>query len=494
MMRIAVSLTLALSLAACATKKPVQPLSAEGFKTRHGHYVGNPLGGAQPVPQPFIQQDALAVHIRLIGLEQPIRPELEPLAAHARLLATIEGENPFLATPSVTQPARYGMGVEAEALVSEIEGGARGRIIELTDFHGVVCAGVTTYQELTLGSLAAGNLRRLRVAVYRPASATAGATTQPSPPPVQLALLVQNPRGASPAPSAPAAADSAGDQTSGGTVPAPATEAVPTRETALITQSIDATGQSVVLLTPFTAAGTQIQSIAIVIELSLPSADRAFEVASGTMVADLQAAATAAATRPAAPVPDALDRVFVTSVIDAMTYGENRRAAIVYLAGRTDAHLAEQTAMTADDNFLNQFSLAIADAIGRQDNWTRPKAGWLLDRISFEMLARTTIKRRLSPELTGVLLTLAGEAGRSPAAMEQILANLSTRKDFENRLIAENFIALEDSSPAARVRAYDWLKAHARQPAGYDPLGEAHQRSAAIEKAVNEMNQSGVQP
>ena len=110
------------------------------------------------------------------------------------------------------------------------------------------------------------------------------------------------------------------------------------------------------------------------------------------------------------------------------------------------------------------------------------------------MLARTTIKRRLSPELTGVLLTLAGEAGRSPAAMEQILANLSTRKDFENRLIAENFIALEDSSPAARVRAYDWLKAHARQPAGYDPLGEAHQRSAAIEKAVNEMNQSGVQP
>ena len=52
---------------------------------------------------------------------------------------------------------------------------------------------------------------------------------------------------------------------------------------------------------------------------------------------------------------------------------------------------------------------------------------------------------------------------------------------------------LEDSSPAARVRAYDWLKAHARQPTGYDPLGEAHQRSAAIEKALNEMNQPGVQ-
>lgn len=493
-MRIAASLSLALSLAACATKKPVQPLSAEGIRTRHGHYVGNPLAGAQAVPQPFIQQDALAVHIRLIGMEQPLRPELEPLAAHARLLTTLEGETPFLATPSVTQPARYGMGVEAEALVQEIDAGARGRIIELADFHGVVCAGVTTYQELTLGSQAAGNLQRLRVAVYRPTSTPAGATTQPSPPPVQLALLVQKPRSPGPAPAAPPAAHSEGDQMSGVTVPAPASEAVLTRETALISQSIDATGQSVVLLTPFTASGTQIQSIATVIELSLPSADHAFEVASVAMLADLQAAASAAATRPAALMPEALDRVFVTSVIDAMTYGENRRAAVVYLAGQTDAHLAEQTAMTADDDFLNQFSLAIADAIGRQDIWTRPQAGWLLDRISFEMLARTTIKRRLSPELTGVLLTLAGEAGRSPAAMEQILVNLSTRKDFENRLIAENFIALEDSSPAARVRAYDWLKAHACQPAGYDPLGEAHQRSAAIEKALDEMNQAGVQP
>src|ERR1035437_8401037 len=105
-MRIAVGVSLALSLSACAARKPVQPLSDKGIRTRHGHYVGNPLAGAQPVPQPFIQQDTLAVHIRLIWMEQPVRPEFEPLAAHARLLATIEGENPFLATPSVTQPAR----------------------------------------------------------------------------------------------------------------------------------------------------------------------------------------------------------------------------------------------------------------------------------------------------------------------------------------------------------------------------------------------------
>lgn len=482
---------MALVLASCAAHKPPSPLTAEGIKTRHGHYVGNPLAGAQSVPQPFVQQDALAVHIRLIGMNQAVGSAMGPLAAHARLLATIEGDNPFLATPSVTQPARYGMGVEAEAFVREIDAGERGRTIELADFRGVVCAGVTAYQELAVGS--SGSARRLRVAVYRPAAATAGVPNQPVPSPVQLALLVQSPPGPLPEPATAAPVESTAAGAQGGTAATAAPEAVPTRETALITQPMDATGQSVVLLTPFAAAGTQIHSIAAVIELSLPSADRAFEEASAAMLADVQAAATAATTRQAALPAGALDKPFVTSVIDAMAYGENRRAAIVYLAGRTDARLAEQAAMAADEDFLSQFSLSIADAIGRQDQWTPEQAGWRLDRIGFELLARSAIKKRLSPELTGVLIALAGEAGRSPAALEQILANLSSRKDFENRLIAENFIALEDSSPAARVRAYDWLKAHGRQPAGYDPLGDAKQRSAAIEKALNEMNPSGVQ-
>jgi hypothetical protein len=482
-----------LTLTACAARKPAQPLSADGVKARHGHYVGNPLAGAQPVPQPFIQQDALAVHIRVIGIEQAIRPDLAPLAAHARLLATIEGDNPFLATPSVTQPARYGMGVEAERFAREISAGARGRTIELANFHGVICAGVTAYQELATGTQAAGNAHRLRLALYRPAATPAGTTTQPSPPPVQLALLVQNPPAPAPQPAAPRPADSTGDSEKRAIARRRAAEAPPTRETALISQPVDAAGQSIVLLMPFTAPGTQIQSIAFVIELSLPSADRTFEDASAAMSSDIQTAATEAATRLVTPPPGALDRTFVTSVIDAITYGNNRRAAVVYLAGQTDARFAGQTAMAADDDFLSQLSLSIVDGIGRQDLWTPQQAGWLLDRSSFELLARTAIKRRLSPELSGVLITLAGEAGRSPAAMEQILANLSTRQDFENRLIAENFIALEDTSPAARVRAFDWLKAHDRQPAGYDPLGEASQRSAAIEKAVDEMNQSGVQ-
>jgi hypothetical protein len=44
---------------------------------------------------------------------------------------------------------------------------------------------------------------------------------------------------------------------------------------------------------------------------------------------------------------------------------------------------------------------------------------------------------------------------------------------------------LEDSSPASRVRAFDWLTARGRAPAGYDPLGTPRQRRAALEHGLS---------
>jgi hypothetical protein len=45
-------------------------------------------------------------------------------------------------------------------------------------------------------------------------------------------------------------------------------------------------------------------------------------------------------------------------------------------------------------------------------------------------------------------------------------------------------VYLEDASPAARVRAYDWLNGKNLAPAGYDPLGSNKDRRAALDKAT----------
>ena len=106
---------------------------------------------------------------------------------------------------------------------------------------------------------------------------------------------------------------------------------------------------------------------------------------------------------------------------------------------------------------------------------------WLQDVSSFQITGRLLSENQLSPDLSAVLTDFAGEAGRHPASIEEINRKLSTRAELENRLITENTIYLEDNSPAARVRALDWLKSRGHAPANFDPLGTPRQRRDALQ-------------
>ena len=51
-------------------------------------------------------------------------------------------------------------------------------------------------------------------------------------------------------------------------------------------------------------------------------------------------------------------------------------------------------------------------------------------------------------------------------SVDEIMHGSSSAGDLQQKLITENYIYLEDSSPAARVRAYDWLAKQKIAPAG----------------------------
>jgi len=82
--------------------------------------------------------------------------------------------------------------------------------------------------------------------------------------------------------------------------------------------------------------------------------------------------------------------------------------------------------------------------------------------------------------LEGILLRHAGEPARYPRLVDTLLGVSVDTADLEARLVAENRAFLEDSRPAARVRAFDWLAARERTPDGYDPLSSAKARRAAL--------------
>ena len=90
---------------------------------------------------------------------------------------------------------------------------------------------------------------------------------------------------------------------------------------------------------------------------------------------------------------------------------------------------------------------------------------------------------KLPPELASILAVQTGQAGRTAGSLDEVLGNATSQQDMQNRLAAENYIFLEDSSPSARVRAFDWLVAQHLAPAGYDPLAPARQRRKALDQA-----------
>jgi hypothetical protein len=109
--------------------------------------------------------------------------------------------------------------------------------------------------------------------------------------------------------------------------------------------------------------------------------------------------------------------------------------------------------------------------------------GWQLEVLTLQELAALQSAEKLPAELEGVLSRYAGEAARNAGSLEE-LTRVQGRDQLRARLIAENFTYLEDASPSARVRAYDWLKTRGHAPEKYDPLGPAKARSAAIDAAM----------
>jgi hypothetical protein len=175
----------------------------------------------------------------------------------------------------------------------------------------------------------------------------------------------------------------------------------------------------------------------------------------------------------------------VLSATEALRTPEARRPALVFLAEAAGAPLAGDLALLADDAQLAD--LAARLETGGKDVSALVAGGgglaWLLERSALELLATRATESALPPELSAVLLQHAGEAGRYPGALLDAAAHNETVAGLKAQLTAENRIALEDSTAAARVRAFDWLAARGAAPPGYDPLAPLSDRRAALARA-----------
>ncbi len=226
----------------------------------------------------------------------------------------------------------------------------------------------------------------------------------------------------------------------------------------------------------------------IVVDLTVDStpgaggADRDALVA--RMMKEVNAASAGAAAKlaqaPASP-EDLLMAATLNAFADA---GEAPRGTLLYLTQQSGAKLTESVALVADDRLLALITGGIRSKIPRLPSRDAKTVGWMIDSTTIKTLAsvKEDDRGRSLPAVQGALGAYAGEAGRQLDLLAALADESVSSEDLQNRLIAEHIIALEDNSPAVRVRAYDWLKAGGRKaaPKGFDPLSPARARRDAL--------------
>ena len=460
------------AFASCRATPEPQPLVAPTLSFSVRHYTGSPLAGPTSLAfndadadHPRDLADAWLVDCRVIFLEDMPKAVLDSLATRTRLIAASRGEEPVLTSTILTSGARVGVGEPAERFIEQIETDEFGRYLELGDPTAAIPSGVSAWFKATAEEwIDVPDLGLLKKVV----SIHVSHEKEPAGAPA-VVLSVEDLVVCAP------------EESSAPTGPAIEQKTSLRRELICLDDRPEPDAGPLVLVfpSPFGAeTGALVAVLKVFGEFGEASEDELARCASDL---ELEQSEAELVEEERATVRT------LASAFQALDLARYHRSALLFLASNTGAALVEDLALSADDVALAAFvGLLKSEDIG-VDSEPSERTGWVLDSLAFHFLATLQIESPpLPPELSAILLRHAGEAGRYPGLVQEIVSRSRDSASLRDSWIAENRLFLEDSNPGARVRAYDWLAARDLAPPGFDPFGEAAARRKALSMAEDE--------
>lgn len=440
---LSVSVVLAfIVLGGCASRHP-QPLQPPLATIDRSTFSGSALSGPTTLPVNAQTSDqALIASVDLAALDN-VPAILNPIASDVRLIASTRGEDVIQSNGELTQPLRWSVG---DAGAPQIKG--RSAAMSHDDF-----------------ALPPGACRT--ISVVDPQRIDHGFDI----------LLAQSPTNVGELVVAIAISDhlSTGDK--------------PTREMALLKPVQITQPTPIALLIPFQFSKTETRSVLATIDVrpATSSAEDAKLLADASTSIDKSRSMIAGGAK-SSPAAWAGYEIAMRALDDPAS----RRASLAFLCRRLRAPVCEDLALVADDATLDAVVKKIKDPANQRTAATGDALGWTFDASALGVAADLQSKDKLPPELLALLIRHTGQVGMNSGSVAELLGSTKSRKEFDARVLAENLIYLEDSSPAARVRACDWLSAQGKSIAGYDPLAPARQRQNALQKMYDAMNAQAV--
>lgn len=461
-----VPIFIAIVAGGCAGKKAAPALTDPPVAVGLNHFAGTPLSG--PVKPPSTMPgsgDAVALTVRLTAVRGVAAEGLAPLSSRARMLTIARGSEPILAVAQLAGRARFGEGQSAETFLAQLQSSPPEQRHEIHTFTDALIPGVTS--SIDVISLASADRRSLRLQIHRPAD---------KPQTLQLGIWIEDMVIAtSPAEESPPNPETA-------TPPAKVSQ----RELVLIDDLNNATSLRSVFFLPFELSDGGKEGMVIdITAANSPTDETAHSRAIERMKADVDRSISVLGARPGELATGSAAASGMAAGITAMRQASTRRSGMLYLAMQGNAPLLEDIALVGDDALL----ATVAGKIAQQappilGSATPADAGWAMESIALSEVIALQSAGSLAQPVQAVVSRLYGEAGRNASSLQEVSKGAPDRPEFQNRLVAENLIYLEDNSPSARMRAFDWLTVRNMAPSGYDPLGPIQQRRASIEKAL----------
>ena len=459
-----------LVLTSCLSVPEPAPLIPPALAFRVQHYVGSPLAGptglvesaTEPVP---VQVDqAMFVDCRVLFLEHMPVNALEPLASRTRLIAASRGDDPVLSSIVLASGARVGVSESANEFVARLEKGQLGRFLELATPAAALPGGATAWFEATSEDwIDVPESGRAQKVVSLFVSRDREGDVSPS-----VLLSVED----------LAIPESPEEEIELEEAVEVELQPVLRRELICLEDRLPTSGDPLVLVfhSPF---GDQEGALVAIIQGAEPTSEEAEQLLA-QCANDLKLDASSSESGGAAD----MEIRTLASAYQALDVARFHRSGLVFLASQTGAELTEDLALSGGDVALAAYVRSLSETKTALQEKDSSETGWLLDRRAFLFLATLQIEDPpLAPELAGILLRHAGEVGRYPALVREVVARSTDLESFESQLIEENLIFLEDSNPGARVRALDWLAARELAPAGFDPFGDKRERRRALSSA-----------
>lgn len=474
-LRITLLAAILIAMGGCASQPPPPPPPPPAPITSARLYSGTPLSGplTNPIKETFAS-DALSVKVTFIRLNSMPENVLQPIGAQSALVVTSRGGTPVPSYSQLARGARAGSVADASSFVASL-GSAAAPGMPPIELRGALPNSATlTFRfadpaELKDPATGQTTHRLVEVDLCRVSGADPAKPDQT----LQVGLAVQSmvSLGTPGVESEEHPEALAGREST-----------VLQRELAIFNRPLTGGKDLSAVITPFAFDPTS--AVAALIEVRPGSSDPFTELVYTDNVIRANRAATQASKRLQDTQGVDSESAGLRAALESLSRPGSPRAALVYLADQAAAPTCGDMALLADEPVLARLAAAVhtkADSAGAVE---KQSLGWILEQSAYELMTQLSADGKLPPELSSVLTLHAGEAGRHADALSEALHGASSTPELVSRIVTQNYIFLEDSSPAARVRAFDWLGTIGRAPAGYDPLSSARQRRAALEKAL----------